>query len=502
VDVQTGPPAGPSERRRGPRHRAAKRPRFWARRLVVGLGVLALLIGLLGLGAFVYLHYRYNQIAKLSVGGLQADANGPMTILLVGSNSRAVLNGQQANAFGTPQEVGGARSDVTMLLHVDPSKHSVSVLSIPRDLLAPAPSSKGSGKIDASLNNGATNLVAAIEQDLGIPINHYVELNFDSFQNVVNDLGGIDMYFPVPVKDAYSALNIPSAGCRHLDGFQALAVVRARHLYYLQNGSWHYDGLGDLSRIKRDHEFLRVLFSAVAQKGLSNPLTANSVLGSLAPQLKVDNQFSLGLMVSLARQFHSMNANTVPTETLPVIIDQNDYVYNGTDLGQVVLPAQPVDQQVIDQFLGVPTTSSVSPSSISLSVLNGSGAYNQATQISDQLRPHGYNVVNVGDAPITGHPAETVIHYAPGQLAAAERLASDLSGSFVYAQGGTPPGVDLQLVTGSTLSVAPVAPAAGAPGASSAPAPAASPSDATPAQETLPSYDPTACSPAEEAAAH
>ena len=59
-----------------------------------------------------------------------------------------------------------------------------------------------------------------------------MELNFDSFQGVVNALGGIKMYFPEPVFDAYSGLNVPTAGCRQLNGFQALEVVRARHLVY------------------------------------------------------------------------------------------------------------------------------------------------------------------------------------------------------------------------------------------------------------------------------
>ncbi len=455
---------------------------------------------LVGVAGFAYLHYRYSQIAKLSVGGLRtSDASRPMTILLVGSNSRSVLDGKQANAFGTADEVGGARSDVTMLLRVDPSRHSVSVLSIPRDLLAPTPSGRGQAKIDATLNDGPSSLVAAVEQDLGIPVNHYVELNFDSFQNVVNDLGGLDMYFPVPVKDAYSALNVTTPGCHHLDGFQALAVVRSRHLYYLENGSWHYDGLGDLSRIKRDHEFLRVLFSAVGQKGLSNPLTANSVLGSLAPQLKVDRGFSLGLMISLARQFHSLNANAVPTKTLPVVIDPNDYVYDGSDLGSVVFSAQPVDQQVISQFLGTPVPS-VPSASVSVTVLNGSGLPNQATEVANQLRQRGYDVTGTGDAAVVAHPAESVIHYAPGRLAEAERLGSDLTGSFIYAAGGTPPAVDLELVTGSTIDVAPLPGPNGSMSGTPTISSSTSPPDATPAQETLASYDPTACSPAQAAA--
>ena len=144
----------------------------------------------------------------------------------------------------------------------------------------------------------------AIQEDFGIPIQHYVELNFDSFQGVVNALGGIKMYFPEPVFDAYSGLNVPTAGCHSLNGFQALEVVRARHLQYKGPGvktnnhaDWPQDPESDLSRIRRDHEFLRVLATAVAKRGLGNPITDNDLLGAVAPQLQVDSSFSLGVDV-------------------------------------------------------------------------------------------------------------------------------------------------------------------------------------------------------------
>src|SRR5208283_2702657 len=99
------------------------------------------------------------------------------------------------------------------ILHLNPSVPSVSILSIPRDLFVPNARADGANKIDAALVEGPSQLVAAIEEDFGIPIQHYVELNFDSFANVVNALGGISMYFPEPVYDAYSGLNIQSTGC-------------------------------------------------------------------------------------------------------------------------------------------------------------------------------------------------------------------------------------------------------------------------------------------------
>ena len=113
-----------------------------------------------------------------------------------------------------------------------PGHPPLSILSIPRDLFVPNARKEGANKIDAALYEGPDQLIAAIEEDFGIPIQHFVELNFDSFINVVNALGGIKMYFPEPVYDAYSGLNIQTTGCIALNGTQALQVVRARHLQY------------------------------------------------------------------------------------------------------------------------------------------------------------------------------------------------------------------------------------------------------------------------------
>ena len=68
-----------------------------------------------------------------------------------------------------------------MILHADPVHHRLALLSVPRDLFIPNARTTGANKIDAGLFQGLTQLVSAIEEDFGIPIQHFVELNFDSF---------------------------------------------------------------------------------------------------------------------------------------------------------------------------------------------------------------------------------------------------------------------------------------------------------------------------------
>ena len=132
---------------------------------------------------------------------------------MVGSTSRCAL-ARQNLAYGLCSAgVNGVNSDVIMILHADPSHHRLALLSIPRDLFIPNARSTGANKVDAGLFQGLTQLVSAIEEDFGIPIQHAVSLNFDQFANIVDALGGINMSFPMSVFDASVGAQRPG---RHL----------------------------------------------------------------------------------------------------------------------------------------------------------------------------------------------------------------------------------------------------------------------------------------------
>jgi LCP family protein required for cell wall assembly len=430
-----------------------------------------------------YVWYLNDEVTRVSVGGLTsaptigADA-GTENILMVGSTSRCALKTQNP-AYGLcTQGVTGVNSDVVMILHLDPTTKSVSILSIPRDLFVPnarktttSTNTTGANKIDAALFDGPSQLVAAIEDDFGIPIQHYVELNFDSFANVVTALGGITMEFPEPVYDAYSGLNVPTPGCRHLDGVEALQVVRARHLQYKPTGvtattpsTWPFEDQSDLARIIRDHEFLRVLATKVAQRGISNPSTDLSLVSSVAPQLTVDNGLSLTNMVNLVLTYHGVTVNKSPQLTVPVLVAEfNGYSYKGGTYGDIEFPTEPLDQSVVDRFLGVTTDTDTmtgkplpNPASVSVSVENGSGVAGQATTTSQALGRLGFDTVGVGDVTAVGPEAETVVTYSQhtaADEAAAQLVARSMSGSVIMAFGPTSDGADVTVTTGNTFSV-------------------------------------------------
>jgi LCP family protein required for cell wall assembly len=512
VSSQPPGPAGDQ-----PAHeRVSTRRRRWPRRAAATVVALVLLAGA-GAGAAVeYVHYRFGQVRKIPVPGLRTpaeraetnSAKTSITILLVGSNTRTGLNPNEARAFGTADEVGGARSDVTMLLHLDPATGGASLLSIPRDLFVPLPTHSVSGpvgKIDAALNDGPEQLVEAITNDLGIPIDHYVEINFDGFQNVINALGGIDMDFPTPVRDPESSLNITATGCQHLDGFQALAVVRARHLSYYDNGSWHPDPLSDLSRIRRDHEFLKVFVETMKAKGLNDPLRANAVLGNLVHQVTIDTGFSLNEMLDLLRRYRSIDANTVPTLTLPVSV-VNNYRWRGVGYGDVVMPSEPEDHQLVDSWLGQPLPAAA-PGSFPVTVRDTSGMRGKGYAVARQLTALGFSVSSLQYSYAPAVPAETLVRYGTGALAQARAVRAVLHGVVVMQADGTLAAGAVTVDVGSVLSV-PSAPAGAsasvtAPSTSVSRAPVTATTTTTtptpggqplsPAQNPLQSFDPTSC---------
>lgn len=458
----------------GAQPRSSKR----RRRLKRTLGAFGIVVVLVVAGVGGYASYLNHLVHRISVKGLAAGEthgteSGTENILLVGSTDRCALKKQYIGYGICNQGVNGINSDVVMILHLNPNKHTVSILSIPRDLFVPNARVEGANKIDAALYQGPTQLVAAVQNDFGIPIQHYVELNFDSFANVVNALGGINMYFPEPVYDPESDLDVRTVGCKHLNGFHALQVVRARHLVHKgpsvtspNPANWTPETQSDLARIRRDHEFLRVLASAVAKKGLSNPLADRDIITGVAPDLTVDNGLSASHMLNLVLTYHSVNVNSAPQLTLPVLADTfGSYHYKGGNYGDIEFPVEPTDQSVVDTFLGIAaTTNSMTgsalpkPNQVTVSVDNGTGVTNQAATTSASLAALGFHMMQVGDTSPVGQEAETVVYYgskSPAVLAGAQMVARSISGSVIlgYNPSMVLGGAQVTVVTGTNFSV-------------------------------------------------
>ncbi len=334
-------------------HRKEKRHQHrWRRRILIALGAVLLIAVLGAAGIYEYANYQFNQIKKIHSKHLvaQAPPGQPFTMLFVGSDSRQFVdddNSTQVNAFGTTSDAGGQRSDVTMVARFVPATKTVTVMSIPRDLWVDIPGDvndiSGMNRINAAFNSGPDLLIQTIEEDLGIPINHYVAVGFPGFSGMVNALGGITMDFPTPVKDQYTGLDVTTTGCQTVNGTVALQLVRSRHLYYMdQYGNWDYDGQSDFSRIQRQDAFFRAVLAKVNTLSLTNPLAVNSFVSAAVGNLTIDDTLNEGDLLHLAEQFKGLPSSHFITETLPTTA----YVTSGG--ADVLQEAQPWADEMIN----------------------------------------------------------------------------------------------------------------------------------------------------------
>lgn len=498
------PPRGPS----GPSHRRRRGKGGWLRRSLIGANIF-LLVCLVGAAAgYGYVRYRLGQVRKVDVKGTTAAVAGqPETFLLVGSDSRAGLNAQE---FGSTSQVAGQRSDTIILVHLDPASGSASMLSIPRDTYVPIYGTSNTDRINSAFDAGPSQLIQTIHQDFGIQVNHYVSVNFSGLSGLVDTVGGVCMNFPYAVRDGgpnggnESGLNEP-AGNDHLNGTQALSLVRSRYYQYLKDGYYHDEGTGDLGRIIRQHEFLRVLAAKAISSGIHNPITANALVSQAVQDVTVDSGLSSSDMLALISEFHSLSPSAVQSWTLPT----NPYVTQaGAD---VLMPDQTQVPQVISAWESAAappapsstpapsspgtTMATLDPSSVSVKVLNGSGAPSQAAQAAKDLGTVGFTVVSTGDAASFSHTT-SVVSYGAGHQAAAQTVASRVEGGAVTHEDPSLSGSAVVLTTGSTYTG--ISTSAGATTASSGSttttaAPAANPTAGANTQSKLPPWDPTPC---------
>lgn len=323
----------------------ANKGRRWPKRLLIGLSVLIVLVVLGGVGEYLYVNSVLGSVKRVPVSGITPQAAGkPMDILLIGSDSRAFVDDSgEAASFGSSAAQSGQRSDVIVIVRLVPATRQIEMLSIPRDTYVPIPGTSGSNRINAAFNTGPGLLVRTIEANFGIPINHVVIANFPGFEGMVNALGGLSLDFPYPVRDPYSGLSVTTTGCQTVNGTTALALVRSRHLYYFESGSWHYDGMSDWSRIRRQQAFFHALLDK-AKGEFPNLLAINSFMQATANDVQVDSGFSSHDMISLALRFRGVASSSLLTEVLPT----TPLTVDGAD---VLLAAQPYARQMISGFL-------------------------------------------------------------------------------------------------------------------------------------------------------
>lgn len=237
--------------------------------------------------------------------------------LIVGSDSREGMSkaDEQKLHTGSAQ---GKRTDSMMILHV--GDNGDTLISLPRDSNVTIPTFQGSasGKIRGPLGenklnaayayDGPTLLVRTIEYNTGLHIDHYVEIGFEGFANIVDAVGGVTLTIDKSFKDSYSGADF-QAGTQQLNGAQALAFVRTRHAF----------AASDLQRTKNQQQFLSALSHQVATPTtVLNPFTLYPVMGAGLDSLIVDKDMSLWDLASMFWAMKSVNSGSGKSMNMPV----------------------------------------------------------------------------------------------------------------------------------------------------------------------------------------
>ncbi|MDY7106355.1 MAG: LCP family protein [Actinomycetota bacterium] len=229
--------------------------------------------------------------------------------LIVGSDTRDGVDPSDPNAgaiIGGDEDTSGQRSDTMLLLRLEGD--GAKLMSIPRDLWITRPDGN-EGRINAVFRDGPGALVTAVRQNLGVPVHHYMEIDFVSFSGLVDALGGVTISVPNPAFDPKSGLNIPTAGEVELDGTQALAFVRSRTYTEIIDGQEQVDPTADLGRVQRQQQFLRAVMAEIG--ATRNPFAVAGMASAVADGVRLDDSMSFGDVIGLARRMRGLEPVSV-----------------------------------------------------------------------------------------------------------------------------------------------------------------------------------------------
>jgi len=339
-------------------------------------------------------------------GGVpQWSGRGRVNILILGTDRRD--EGERA-----------ARTDTMMVASLDPVAKSAVVLSIPRDLWVLIPG-YGEGRINTAHFYGELNgqgLALAketVEVNLGIPIDYYVRLDFESFEEIVDTLGGVTIDVEAPIRDdmfpdddyGYKTVYIP-AGRQEMDGEMLLQYVRTRH------------GGNDFERMKRQQQALRALAQRALALNLLPRLPAlidtalNAISTDLQP-LEILALANLGNQIGL----DGLEVTTIDESlTTPFVT---------LDGAQILLSDKAGIEAMLEELFA-PSTSLASlenrSEEVRIVIRNGTAQVGLAEEVADLLYRRGFDVQKYIDLEAPQYE-ETVIASREESMESARNLA-------------------------------------------------------------------------------
>ncbi len=419
----------------------------------------------------------------------------PVNILVVGNDSRAFAkDAREKKQFGSKDVGESQRSDTMMVMRLDPKADRASILSIARDLWVDLEGG-GKGRINEAFGakGDATKadpdrLIRTIRSNFGITVNHYIEIDFAGFRQVVSAIGGVDVYFPFPARDKESGLDVGKTGCVRLDGRQALSYVRSRNYEFKGEKGWQFDGTGDIGRIQRQQDFIkRVVRKAVAD-GLTNPVKGAKLIEAGIDNVKVDGSFGVNEMKKLASQLRDVDDSKIAFAALtgdPFKTAEGADVLrlNPTKANEVLNPfGAKVSGATTTTRRGSSTATGV-PSGTSVVVFNGSSREGLVAQVQGDLQRLGVRSTSGGN----GQSATTTqVRHRSGNEEAARAVRGYLGGEVELVADRTVKNGEVVVLLGTSFTE--VVRPGSAPATTSAPAAPSSVPTSLPPRGSDPSH--------------
>ncbi len=217
--------------------------------------------------------------------------DSPVTFLLFGIDSGEWVGGTYREGTG--------RADTIVLIQADPLSQEAALLSIPRDTLVEIPGRSGDDKINHAYAFGKVSLlVETVEQFTGVPVDHYIGLNYRAFKDIVDLLGGVE--FEVDRAISCRGLRL-EPGLQRLDGDAAFALVSFRH-----------EPMGDISRVLRQQRFIKVVAGSARQSTFDQLFYI-----MLAAWENVDTDITVPAALALSRQLSGITEESMVMEIVP-----------------------------------------------------------------------------------------------------------------------------------------------------------------------------------------
>lgn len=385
--------------------------------------------------------------------------SAPLNFLLVGSDSRAFVDSEEdVDSFGVDESP--ARADTILLARVDPVAKTASLVSFPRDLYVDIAGEEGRNRINTAFAEGPAGLIQTISENFDVSIDHYVQVDFEGFKELIDAVGGIELWLSYPVRDwgrpapgepnrNISGLDISETTCVQLDGTQALSYVRSRHFEQLIGGRWTPDPTGDLGRIQRQQDLVVRAVAKALREGLLNPVKLLRVLDAVDGHLFTDDNLKPGDAVDLASQLDGLDVQAIRRDTIPT---ETFITPAGADV-QVIADEAEVER-IMRVFRGLAPevaeegAGGLAAGDISITTVNGSGRTGEALAARQGFEAAGFTVVGTQSRPPFG-VATTTVEHGPGQAPQAELVARHLPPGAIIAEVPAP---GITVVTGSDFA--------------------------------------------------